>query len=46
MKLQRSIWAAIIAAVLFITASATATAHEDHSTSQWPTTCVVLNEMF
>ena len=45
MKLQRFIWAAIFGGILSIAAVATASAHEDHSTSQWPTTCIDLNDI-
>ena len=45
LKLQRFIWAAIVGGILSIAAVATASAHEDHSTSQWPTTCVDLNDV-
>ena len=44
-KLQRIVWATIIGCVLSIAAVATAGAHEDHGTSQWPTTCIDLNDV-
>ena len=45
LKLRRLIWAAVIGGILSVTAVATASAHEDHSSSQWPTTCIDLNDV-
>ena len=45
LKLGRLIWAAVIGGLLSITAVATASAHEDHTSSQWPTTCIDLNDI-
>ena len=41
---QRLISAIIVAGVLSAVVG-TATAHEDHSTDEWPTTCVDLNDI-
>ena len=45
LELKQFISAAIFGGVLSIAAIATASAHEDHGTSQWPTTCVDLNDV-
>ena len=45
LKLRRFISAAIIGGILSVTAVPTASAHEDHSSSQWPTTCIDLNDV-
>ena len=43
---MRRLWsAALVAGILSVMAVATATAHEDHSTGEWPTTCVDLNDI-
>ena len=43
--MRRLVIAALVAGILSVMAAAIATAHEDHSTSQWPTTCVALNDV-
>ena len=45
MKLKRLLWATIMGAILSLAAVATASAHEDHSTDDWPMTCVDLNDI-
>ena len=43
--IRKLILAALVAGIVFSLAVAIAAAHEDHSTSQWPTTCVALNDV-
>ncbi len=45
MRLRRLFSTAVIGTALLIAAIATASAHNDHSTGQWPTTCVDLNDV-
>ena len=42
---RRLIWSAIIGGILSLAAVATASAHEDHSSGQWPPTCIDLNDV-
>ena len=43
--MRKLVLAAVAAGILSIVAMAIATAHEDHSTDQWPMTCVDLNDI-
>ena len=44
-RIRTIFFAAVVAGVLSIIAVATAAAHEDHSTDEWPMTCVDLNDV-
>ncbi len=43
--MRRLLLAALVAGIVSVMAVATATAHEDHSTDEWPMTCVDLNDI-
>ena len=43
--MRKLVLAALAAGILSVMAVAMATAHEDHSTDEWPTTCVDLNDI-
>ena len=43
--MRRLLSAALVAGIASVIAVAIATAHEDHSTDQWPMTCVDLNDI-
>ena len=43
--MRRLLSAALVAGILSLVAVAIATAHEDHGTDEWPTTCVDLNDI-
>ena len=44
-RIRTILFAAVVAGVLSIMAVAIAAAHEDHSTDEWPMTCVDLNDV-
>ena len=44
-NMRRLLSAALVAGIASVIAVAIATAHEDHSTDEWPTTCVDLNDI-